>query len=33
MEAVDNNTIQSISEGRGSKIFTEQNIQTLREKS
>ena len=31
MEAVDNDIIQSISEGRESKIFTEQNIQTLRE--
>jgi len=31
MEAVDNKTVQSITEGRGSKIFTEDNIQTLRE--
>jgi len=31
MEAVDNETVQSITEGRGSKIFTEENIQTLRE--
>ena len=31
MEAVDNKTIQSIREGRGSKIFTDENIQTLRE--